>query len=215
MATVRMSERLKYAITSEAQRQFDNVNEEKELPMEIGDKIYEKHVKPFVTEAKALIKKHNFESCLEIQEYGELQVNIISNVSKETTHRTEINMSASRECPKGSYHDAAAIKISNVSEEGKAISAILYENEDMEQRGRDYKEKVQVAIENFSTLNQALKAWPAIKKLIPEEEKWALQRVYEKVERKKKTDEQRAEIELNEAELNSVILTNSLIGDKE
>ena len=40
-----------------------------------------------------------------------------------------------------------------------------------------------------------------------------MQRVHEKVKRRKKQDEQRAEIELNETELNSVILTNSLLGD--
>ena len=42
---------------------------------------------------------------------------------------------------------------------------------------------------------------------------WVLQRVNEKVQRKKKQAEQRAEIELNETDLNSVILTNALIGD--
>ena len=215
MATVRMSDRLSYAIRSEAERQFDNVHKEEEIPMSIGDSIYKENVEPFVKEAKSLVKKYNFKKALKLDEFSSINIAIVSDVSGETTNHVEAPMSATRFCPTGGYGETATVKLSNISENGKAITKILYANEDISNKKQEYKSKVSDAIENFTTLNQALKAWPAIKKLIPEEEKWALQRVYEKVQRKKKSDEQRAEIELNEAELNSVILTNSLLGDNE
>lgn len=76
--------------------------------------------------------------------------------------------------------------------------------------GRDYKQKVQETIASFTTLNQALKAWPALKDLVPQSK---IDKVYEKVERKAKQQQQRETIEVQEQELNSVILTASLLGD--
>ena len=76
--------------------------------------------------------------------------------------------------------------------------------------GRQYKQKVQETIASFTTLNQALKAWPALKDFVSQSK---LDKVYEKVERKAKQQQQREAIEVQEQELNSVILTASLLGD--
>jgi len=76
--------------------------------------------------------------------------------------------------------------------------------------GREYKQKVQETIASFTTLNQALKAWPALKDFVSQSK---IDKVYEKVERKAKQQQQREAIEVQEQELNSVILTASLLGD--
>jgi len=73
---------------------------------------------------------------------------------------------------------------------------------------RAYKQTVRETIANFSTLNQALKAWPALKDLVPQDK---IDKVYEKVERNVKVRLQREAIEVQEQALNSVILTASLL----
>ena len=54
------------------------------------------------------------------------------------------------------------------------------------------------------------RAWPALKDLVSQDK---IDKVYEKVERKAKQQQQREAIEIQEQELNSVILTASLLGD--
>ena len=57
MATVRMSDRLKADIRSEARRQFKKVNPKQEFSLELGDKIYNKYLAPLIPKIKSLIKK--------------------------------------------------------------------------------------------------------------------------------------------------------------
>lgn len=90
------------------------------------------------------------------------------------------------------------------------LISIRQHNDKVYEGGRDYKQKVQETIASFTTLNQALKAWPALKDFVPQDK---INKVYEKVERKAKQQQQREAIEIQEQELNSVILTASLLGD--
>ena len=66
------------------------------------------------------------------------------------------------------------------------------------------------AVEQFTTLNQALKAWPALAKLCPPEK---ISKVHEKQQRKRKEAENRAKIIPIENEINQTILTASLLED--
>ena len=72
--------------------------------------------------------------------------------------------------------------------------------------------KLQNLLEQFTTLNQALKAWPAISKLVPSE---AMYKVNEKQERKRKQQKLKlaADETLDAAGLNNTLLTASLLGD--
>ena len=90
------------------------------------------------------------------------------------------------------------------------LVSIREHNDKVYNGGREYKQKVQETIASFTTLNQALKAWPALKDFVPQSK---IDKVYEKVERKAKQQQQREAIEVQEQELNSVILTASLLGD--
>ena len=65
----------------------------------------------------------------------------------------------------------------------------------------------------FTTLNQALKAWPALSKLVEPEK---LAKVHEKQQRKRKQEQQKqmADEVVLDNELNKTILTASLIGDE-
>tara|TARA_R100000808_G_scaffold23123_1_gene50929 strand:- start:25897 stop:26535 length:639 start_codon:yes stop_codon:yes gene_type:complete len=210
MATVRMSDRLVWGIRDEAKNQFDNINPKKEFPMSIGDAIYKEKIAPFINKITPIVEEYNFRDVFKLEAHEELSVGLLG-VDNTVSDNAKIPMSASRDLPTYRY-GSCTIDLEATDENAIAIKEILNFNEDIGIRRTEYEDKVKEALGNFTTLNQALKAWPAVKKLIPDEEKHLLARVYEKVQRKKKQDQQRAEIELNETELNEVILTNSLIG---
>lgn len=225
MATVRMSDKLKYAILDEAEHQFQNVNKEKEIPLDVGDAVYAEYAQPVVDSVQSLMIKYphvknfmSFENMSEIS-VGFVIPNDVSDEDQTYSSTSQLKMSAERPFPRGggsSYnYNHISFHIPHDCEHAEKIREVKNHNEDVSTRRMDYRAKVKDTIENFTTVNQALKAWPALEKLIAgtSEGAWVLQRVNEKVQRKKKQAEQRAEIELNETDLNSVILTNALIGD--
>ena len=73
--------------------------------------------------------------------------------------------------------------------------------------------KVNQLLMKFTTLNQALKAWPALAKLVEPEK---LAKVHEKQQRKRKQEQQKemADQVVVDNDLNKTILTASLIGDE-
>ena len=91
----------------------------------------------------------------------------------------------------------------------EAFNTRMY-NDNQDRGARQYKDKVRETISSFTTLNQALRAWPALKDLVDQDK---IDKVYEKVERKAKQQQERESIEIHEQELNSVILTASLLGN--
>ena len=225
MATVRMSDKLKYAILDEAEHQFQNVNKEKEIPLDVGDAVYAEYAQPVVDSVQSLMIKYpHVKNFMSFENMSEISVGFVipSDVSDQDqtySSTSELKMSAERPFPRGggsSYnYNHISFHIPHDCEHAEKIREVKNHNEDVSTRRMDYRAKVKDTIENFTTVNQALKAWPALEKLIAgtSEGAWVLQRVNEKVQRKKKQAEQRAEIELNETDLNSVILTNALIGD--
>mgnify|MGYP003640441113 CR=1 FL=1 len=214
MATVRMSDKLKSEIYTEADRQFENVNPKQKFSLALGDRIYNKYVEPLVQDVKKLKGKHNVGNYLAMEEAVEINIEIQDAFSEARVtdgYQDPIKMSASRKVPsKGGYNGTCTFIIKNDSPEGIEMLNIIKANEDIDINNRAYTRKVSDTLDNFTTLNQAIKAWPGLEKLVTND--WAVRRVNEKVTRKKRAQEQRQEIELNEAELNSVILTNSLIG---
>jgi hypothetical protein len=125
-----------------------------------------------------------------------------------------------------SYRDAVRVDlildISGENEEGNASEVALdcplveeafntrMYNDNQDRGARQYKDKVRETISSFTTLNQALRAWPALKDLVDQDK---IDKVYEKVGRKAKQQQERESIEIHEQELNSVLLTASLLGD--
>ena len=218
MATVRMSDKLKDEVYREAERQFDNVNPEGSFSLDIGDRVYNKYVEPLVQEINKIKQNHQIsDTYLNMGESAEISVDIIHAFTNEKVTDSYIDplkMSASRIMPGvgNSYRSAeCTFKLLHDSSEAVELLSVLKFNEDIKINRREYTNKVRDTLDNFTTLNQALKAWPGLEKLVTND--WAIQRVNEKITRRKKAQEQRQEIELNEVELNSVILTNSLIGE--
>ena len=91
----------------------------------------------------------------------------------------------------------------------KIISVEQRETKRLAKRAADIH-KVDAALDNFTTLNQALKAWPALTKLVSQDK---ISKVHEKQQRKRKEQQQRSKIEPIEQGLNQTILTAALLGD--
>ena len=218
MATVRMSDKLKDEIRQEAARQFENVNPEQSFSLDIGDRVYNKYVEPLVQDINKIKQSHDInDSYLNMSESAEITVEIHHSFTKEKVtdgYIEPLKMSASRIMPGAgnSYTSTkCTFKLLHDSLEAVELLGVIKANEDIKISHRQYTRKVGDTLDNFTTLNQALKAWPGLEKLVTND--WAIQRVNEKITRRKKAQEQRQEIELDEVELNSVILTNSLIGE--
>ena len=215
MATVRMSDKLKDEIRQEAARQFENVNPEQSFSLDIGDRVYNKYVEPLVQDINKIKQSHDInDSYLNMSESAEIAVEIHHSFTKEKVtdgYIEPLKMSASRIMPgAGNSYRGAECTFKLLHDSLEAVG-VIKANEDIKISHRQYTRKVSDTLDNFTTLNQALKAWPGLEKLVTND--WAIQRVNEKITRRKKAQEQRQEIELDEVELNSVILTNSLIGE--
>ncbi len=253
MSTVRMSANLQYDIAREARNTYDKANPEREIPSDIGNKIYDKYLKErFETIQTFLLSEENkvvlHKKCTKIKPIRQLRLQIKYCDTEEQTDyngvaemvevdrkmdfdlpltNREITALLSTD-PANDYNDYIAVMLqvdvtgydndSVPSKDFIDISCPLFSelvsirqhNDKVYSGGIDYKHKVQETIASFTTLNQALKAWPALKDFVSQSK---LDKVYEKVERKAKQQQQREAIEVQEQELNSVILTASLLGD--
>ena len=215
MATVRMSSKLIYEIESEAKKQFDNVNKKQPWPIDLADRVYNDLYVPFMNDLEThVINKHHTQGLFKEFTSSDLHI-AVEKPAKEGeiyADRYEIPMTAERKQFGGSrYGESPYLLLKSDNTFSKEIKEVINFNEDLQIKKSLFLSKVSNALTNFTTLNQALKAWPALDKLITDP--WALQRINEKVQRKAKAKEQRAEIQIEETELNSVILTNSLMGD--
>ena len=127
-----------------------------------------------------------------------VKVDLILNISGEDEETNEFNQNF--------YNAEVALDCPLVAE---AFNTRMY-NDNQYLGAKRYKEKVKETVSSFTTLNQALKAWPALKDLVDQDK---IDKVYEKVERKAKQQQERESIQIQEQELNSVILTASLLGN--
>lgn len=116
----------------------------------------------------------------------------------------------------GYYETPAAIYVDNadIPDAAKEYIEKIKKNH-QDESYRDAKkyidsEKVDETLLQFTTLNQALKAWPALSKLVPQDK---ISKVHEKQQRKRKEQQQRSKVAPVEQNLNKTILTASLLGD--
>ena len=102
----------------------------------------------------------------------------------------------------------------NIPEAAKEYIEKIKKNHQEESRRYAKKyvdsEKVDETLLQFTTLNQALKAWPALSKLVPQDK---ISKVHERQQRKRKEQQQRSKVAPVEQNLNKTILTASLLGD--
>ena len=241
MSTVRMSDQLQRDITRKAEDMYDKAHPYQEFPEYLGNKIYTKYLKDDLENVSSHVLSNmpNEISNRKLKMAEVTDLNITSNycIHKNASddpqdydgepefgeHRFMLKVIGGYQVLKmfntGSNYNNDELQLDLVINTDNAVPdceliAELYkirrENDLRANERNNYRRTVSNTIESFTTLNQALKAWPALKDLVAQDK---IDKVYEKVERKAKQQQQREAIEVQEQALNSVILTASLLGD--
>jgi len=232
MSTVRMARYLVYEIRDRFEQNFDKAYPEKEIPTTVGDKLYEClmgvklprlqkvmeeefgdqvdmdkfFIKASYLSIEAPVYRESRNWSSDKQEYE-----IEGEIEK---HRFSVPLSTEMLMPNdASRYSDSPITFKLTGQENihikDAIKFVEYENKRDMKRRKDTAQ-VEKTVKQFTTLNQALKAWPALAKLCPPEK---VSKVHEKQQRKRKEAQNRAKIEPIEQELNQTILTASLLED--
>ena len=240
MSTVRMSDQLQRDITRKAEDMYDKAHPYQEFPEYLGNKIYAKYLKDNLENVSSHVLANMPDEIsnrkLRMTEVTDLFVTsnycIHKNASDDPQdydgepefgeYRFNLKVVGGYEVLKmfntgSGYNDEMqldlVINTDNAVPDCELIAQLFKirrENDLRANERNNYRRTVSNTIESFTTLNQALKAWPALKDLVAQEK---IDKVYEKVERKAKQQQQREAIEVQEQALNSVILTASLLGD--
>lgn len=241
MSTVRMSDQLQRDITRKAEDMYDKAHPYQEFPEYLGNKIYTKYLKDDLENVSSHVLSNMPNEIsnrkLKMAEVTDLSITSNYCIHKNATddpqdydgepefgeHRFMIKVIGGYQVLKmfntGSNYNNDELQLDLVINTDNAVPdceliAELYkirrENDLRANERNNYRRTVSNTIESFTTLNQALKAWPALKDLVAQDK---IDKVYEKVERKAKQQQQREAIEVQEQALNSVILTASLLGD--
>ena len=160
----------------------------------------------------------------DVRDFDDIQNKYVVKVEEEFEDEREIDLPLSGEylqlvdLSTSWTTQAVTMKLDNYEEKEeqlfqlytkKIISVEQKETKRLAKRAADVH-KVEQALEQFTTLNQALKAWPALTKLVDQDK---ISKVHEKQQRKRKEQQQRSKIKPIEQGLNQTILTASLLGD--
>ena len=240
MSTVRMSDQLQRDITRKAEDMYDKAHPHQEFPEYLGNKIYKKYLKDDLENISSHVLSNIPDEVsnrkLRMAEVTDLFVTSNYCIHKNASdnpqdydgepefgeYRFNLKVVGGYEVLKifntgSSYSDDLqldlVINTDNAVPDCELIAQLFKirrENDLRANERNNYRRTVSNTIESFTTLNQALKAWPALKDLVSQDK---IDKIYEKVERKAKQQQQREAIEVQEQALNSVILTASLLGD--
>lgn len=240
MSTVRMSDQLQRDITRKAEDMYDKAHPHQEFPEYLGNKIYKKYLKDDLENISSHVLSNMPDEMsnrkLRMAEVTDLFVTSNYCIHKNASdnpqdydgepefgeYRFNLKVVGGYEVLKmfntgSGYNDEMqldlVINTDNAVPDCELIAQLFKirrENDKRADERNNYRRTVSNTIESFTTLNQALKAWPALKDLVSQDK---IDKVYEKVERKAKQQQQREAIEVQEQALNSVILTASLLGD--
>ena len=217
MATVRMSRRLLSEIRSAARKKYVTVNPYKDFPS--PDKWFNESIKSKMQSFVQKSIEHFGGDYIDFDRQAEVN-NLVIKTTKivQDDNGVEDHIKTTYQCSFDTYtttpkfmmdgYSTITIKLPREHELVQQCEAVDKHNDACRTGEREYINKIEEAISDFSTLNQALKAWPALKDLVDDK---YVQKVYEKVERKAKQQQQREAIAIQEQELNEVLLTANLL----
>ena len=217
MATVRMSMRLLGEIEEAAKEKFNNTHDFKEQEVTNGDSAFDVHVKPNLEKfTKAL--EESFGSLVDIK-YKEINnVKLHSKTTDEDgdeRHRDfQVPMSYSTRVPeilcKSYYSDAIDLHVPPTDSHFINALQIDMHNNNLARKRREFVNKIESTLKEFTTLNAALKAFPSLKDLVNDE---YIRKIHQKVNRTQKQKEMKEFAEDQLSDLQEVLLTDKLLGD--
>lgn len=218
MATVRMSQRLQDEIHRKAKDKFDNTNPQQKIDSKYGDQVADTYIKPhleklasvFESDLAHISQSNVYTSVDHLSIYAREDFDTLGSRSENFP----IWLSSPIQVPKVllayTYDSYIALEVPNTDPAFIEAARIAEYNDKLADRRADFLTNIADTLREFSTLNQALKAFPSLADLVEEAH---IQKVHEKVERKK-ADKQRAEMaQANLADLNEVLLADKLLED--
>ena len=235
MATVRMSDELVNKLTDQYRKDYDKTSPNQEVPSSVGDTIYKHTMEIGVQKFRKLMDEvpsvktneveNNFftkDSTMSVKVNAfEYSIDDDENTIKEavvadediplSTERTQFGMGYSSTVTLNLYDGdetnpdlaEAVNKVSEVS----SFNRLNYFNKQNKER------KFRSTLREFTTLNQALKAWPALSKVVQEAWPEKMVTVHKKTERRAQEKKNKEMMDGVAQDLNTVILGGSLLED--
>lgn len=223
MSTVRMSSKLLDQIESKAGDKFDNTNSRKEYPPELAEQLCDEFsLTDKANETLAWLNaKWQGLRQEKMYSYNKLDITVEAQEIEDTDTyggrmRFGLDLPTPRQAPgfivKQNYSDMGYLKLKlspshPVVAQCKAIDDF---NESLGTRRYEFKRNIYKTMQQFTTLNQALKAAPAVKDLVPQD---AIDKVYKKEDRRARQAELATIAEEQLQDLKEILLTDALLGD--
>jgi hypothetical protein len=217
MKTVRLSMQLQGDITDAARKKFDNANPKKEYPDDGYSVLQRLGVVDKVEKTKKMFKDI-WDRTMPTQtvNYVTLRSEAIESDDDGEGNEYSRNLSYNLSCPPTEvpkflcYYDELRLDVPCDDPTIVECMAIENYNKDLSDQRYEQVRQLNVAMSNFSTLNQLLKAAPYVKDLVPQDK---LTKMYEKDDRTGRRQEL-AELADDQLQgLREVLLEDALLGD--
>ena len=238
MATVRMSDELVNRLTDQYRKDYDKTSPNQEVPSHVGDTIYKHTMEVAVEKFRKLMDEVPSVKTNEVEnnffnKYSNMHVKVNAfeystdddgHTVKEaivadediplSTERTQFGMGYSGTVTLDLYKgDESLLNNPNLAEAINKVSEVASFNR-LNYFNKQLKEhKFKSTLREFTTLNQALKAWPALSKVVQEAWPDKMVTVHKKTERRAQEKKNKEMMDGVAQDLNTVILGGSLLED--
>ena len=236
MATVRMSDELVNRLTDQYRKDYDKTSPNQEVPSSVGDTIYKHTMEIGVQKFRKLMDEvpsvktneveNNFftkDSTMSVKVNAfEYSIDDDENTIKEavvadediplSTERTQFGMGYSSTVTLNLYDGDETNP--DLAEAVNKVSEVSSFNRLNAFNKKEKEHKFRSTLREFTTLNQALKAWPALSKVVQEAWPEKMVTVHKKTERRAQEKKNKEMMDGVDQDLNTVILGGSLLEDK-
>lgn len=238
MATVRMSDELVNRLTDQYKKDYDKTSPNQEVPSHVGDTIYKHTMEVAVEKFRKLmsevpsvntnevennffnkdsnvnVKVNAFEYTLDDDGHTVKDAVVVDEVIPLSTERTQFGIGYSNTITLDLYKgDESLLNNPDLAEAVNKVSEIASFNRLNHFKKLRKQYKFTDTLREFTTLNQALKAWPALSKVVQEAWPEKMVTVHKKTERRAQEKKNKEMMEGVAQELNTVILGGSLLED--
>ncbi len=235
MATVRMSDELVNRLTDQYRKDYDKTSPNQEVPSSVGDTIYKHTMEIGVQKFRKLMDEvpsvktneveNNFftkDSTMSVKVNAfEYSIDDDENTIKEavvadediplSTERTQFGMGYSSTVTLNLYDGDETNP--DLAEAVNKVSEVSSFNRLNAFNKKEKEHKFRSTLREFTTLNQALKAWPALSKVVQEAWPEKMVTVHKKTERRAQEKKNKEMMDGVAQDLNTVILGGSLLED--
>ena len=235
MATVRMSDELVNRLTDQYRKDYDKTSPNQEVPSSVGDTIYKHTMEIGVQKFRKLMDEvpsvktneveNNFftkDSTMSVKVNAfEYSIDDDENTIKEavvadediplSTERTQFGMGYSSTVTLNLYDGDETNP--DLAEAVNKVSEVSSFNRLNAFNKKEKEHKFRSTLREFTTLNQALKAWPALSNVVQEAWPEKMVTVHKKTERRAQEKKNKEMMDGVAQDLNTVILGGSLLED--